>query len=292
MKEEIIRFANTLDIEYTGIAPASPMEELREILESRRKMHGVTPFEEKDITKRTDPSKTLAGAKSIIVCLFPYFSGLKPEINISKYACVTDYHNVVMERLLKICEFIKKRKDDAKLLPFTDTGPLADKYLAYLAGLGFFGKNTMLINPKYGSYCFIGYIITDLELAPDKPLTISCDDCGACVSSCPGGALSCDTGLCAEKCVSCITQQKEITPEQKEILERQNSVYGCDICQDICPHNREVAMTPIAEFSVSLGESLDKSYLELLSNREFKERFGSFPFAWRGKSAILKNFGK
>ncbi len=292
MKEKIKSFAKKLQIEYTGIVSAAPMTELREILSSRRKTHGMTSFEEIDLEKRTVPELTLAGAKSIVVCLFPYYNGPNDEGNLSRFARIPDYHKVVIKRLEKICEFIKQEKPDAKFLPFVDSGPLADKYLAYQAGLGFFGKNSLLINETYGSYVFIGYIITDLVLVPDAPLEKSCDNCGRCISACPGGAIKDAFDFRVQSCISYITQLKTISNEQEKILRAQPFVYGCDICQEVCPHNANIPLTPIAEFQKPFLNEIEEKNLRAMSNREFTRLYKKFPFSWRGKSAILKNFKK
>lgn len=292
MKEKIKLYAKKLQIEYTGIISAAPMMELQEILSSRRKTRGFTSFEEMDLEKRTVPELTLPGAKSIIVCLFPYYNGPNEEGNLSRFARIPDYHKVVIKRLEKICEFIKQEKPDANVLPFVDSGPLADKYLAYQAGLGFFGKNLLLINEKYGSYVFIGYIITDLSLAPDAPSMKTCDNCDRCINACPGGALKDAFDFDAQACVSYITQRKTISSEQEKILSAQSSVYGCDICQEVCPHNANIPLTPIAEFQKPFLNNIEEKALSAMSNREFVRVYKKFPFSWRGKSAILKNFRK
>jgi len=292
MKEKIKLFAKKLQIEYTGIVSAAPMMELREILSVRRKIHGITSFEEVDLDKRTVPELTLDGAKSIIVCLFPYYNGPNDAGNLSKFARIPDYHKVVIKRLEKICEFIKQEKPGTNFLPFVDSGPLADKFLAYQAGLGFFGKNSLLINEKYGSYVFIGYIITDLLLAPDAPLEKTCDNCGRCISACPGGALKDAFDFDVQSCVSYITQLKTMSDEQGKILSAQSSVYGCDICQEVCPHNANIPLTPITEFQKPFLNKIEEKTLRTMSNREFTRLYKNFPFSWRGKSAILKNFKK
>lgn len=292
MERKIKEFAKTLKVEYTGIVSAEPIDELRNILRSCREKFGTTPFEEPDIEKRVNPRLTLPEAESIIVCLFPYFSGDMGKSNISNYACIPDYHIIVKKYLEKICEFICKLNPAAKTLPFVDSGPLADKYLAYMAGLGFFGKNSLLINEKYGSFVFIGYIITDLKLKPDEPLDTSCGNCNKCIKTCPGNAISENYGFCAERCISYITQMKTVSESQKKILSLQNYVYGCDICQKVCPHNKNLHETPLEEFKTPKLIRLDSENIKTMSNREFKRIYGEFPFSWRGKSAILKNFDK
>ncbi len=290
MKEKIIGFCHENQIEYVGIAPALPMEELKNHILARRKKYGISSFEEKDIEKRTNPKLIMDDAKSIIVCLFPYNVGENKKTNISSYAKIPDYHIIVKNKLEKICAFIKTVKEDAKLVSYTDTGPLADKYLAYLAGLGFWGKNSLIINDKYGSYIFIGYIVTNLDLEPDKPSGKTCAGCNKCIESCPGNAILNEFDFNCQNCVSYITQLKEINDLQRKILEKQSSVYGCDICQTVCPHNENAVKTPIKEFYEKKVDKLSKNELLNMTNKEFKEKYGDFPFSWRGKAVILKNF--
>ena len=292
MKEQIKAYARSLKIEYTGIASAEVMPELKRYLEERQVRHGVTPMTTADVETRITPAKTMPEARSIIVCLFPYANGGGGAENVSKYARIPDYHRVVGTYLQKICDFIKEKEPNCRLMPYTDNGPLADKYVAYLAGLGFFGKNTLLIHETYGSFCFIGYIITDLPLEADTPLERTCQDCGACMKHCPGKALGADIDFCAQNCVSYITQTKQISEEQKRILDSQSYVYGCDLCQNVCPHNRDIPETTIPEFAVPTLHKLEKSDIESLSGREFKRKYASYPFSWCGKEAVLKNFDK
>lgn len=291
MKQEIFEFARKLDIEYIGIAPVMYYEELEMQIAEREKRYGLSEFEEKDISLRVDPKKTYPWAKSIIVCLFPYYTGEDARANVSKYAKIPDYHTVTKNKLNEICDFIKE-KNDARLECFSDTGVLHDRFLAYLAGLGFFGLNTCLINEKYGTYFFIGYIITDLKLTPDKPLQNECLKCKKCVSVCPGGAIDGEFHINVKNCVSYITQLKKLTQEQIKILKKQNMVYGCDKCQDICPYNQNPTFTPIKEFYEKCEPVLKKETLENMSNKEFLKKYGEFAFSWRGKGTILKNFDK
>ena len=292
MKEQIKAYARSLKIEYTGITSADAMPELRRYLEERQARYGTTPMTNADIETRVNPAKTMPEAKSIIVCLFPYANGGGGAENVSKYARIPDYHRVVGAYLDKICNFIKEKEPNCRLMPYADNGPLADKYVAYLAGVGFFGKNTLLINKTYGSFCFIGYIITDLPLKADKPLDQHCQDCGACKNACPGKAIGEEYDFCVQNCVSFITQTKTINEKQKKILASQPYVYGCDLCQDVCPHNRDIPKTPIPEFAIPALHKLEKTDVESFSGREFKRQYASYPFSWCGKEAVLKNFDK
>lgn len=291
MKDKIKKYAEELNIEYTGIAPVKRYDELEARINIRRQKYGLCQFEEADVEKRVNPHLTYPWAKSIIVCLFPYYTGEDEEANVSKYARIPDYHIVAKEKLNSIAEFIKETSS-ARCECFADTGVLHDRYLAFLAGLGFFGMNTCLINEKYGTYFFIGYIVTDLELEEDTPQKRKCIGCGNCIKNCPGKALDGDGHLNASNCVSYITQLKELTQEQKNILKSQQMIYGCDRCQEVCPHNANPVKTPVAEFYEKRHPKIEENELLIMSNREFKQKYSEFAFSWRGKAVILKNFGK
>ncbi len=154
--------------------------------------------------------------KTAIVCLFPYFEDYH-EGNLSAYAYSTDYHIVTKEKLGLICEYILKNTSATEAEGFADIGPSVDKDLCYWAGLGFYGKNTLMINPRLGSYFFIGYVLTDLALEPDSPMTGSCIGCGKCVAACPGNAL--ENGFDLSRCVSAINQKKgTLTAEEEGLI--------------------------------------------------------------------------
>ena len=291
MKERIKQYAKKLNIEYTGVAPVCRYDDLEKRLCHRREKFGINQFEESDIEKRVNPLVTFPWAKSIIVCIFPYYTGEDEVANVSRYARIPDYHMIAKDKLQQIADFIML-ESNAKCECFADTGVLHDRYLAYLAGIGFFGLNNCLINEKYGSYFFIGYIVTDLQLVPDKPQKKECLKCGNCVKNCPGCALDGEVGFNANRCVSYITQIKELTEKQIDILKGQEMVYGCDRCQEVCPHNANPLKTPIQEFYEKRQSKLEKNELLAMSNKEFKQKYGNFPFSWRGKAVILKNFDK
>lgn len=228
------------------------------------------------------------GEDTAFVCLFPYFSGYEPG-NLSVYAYGTDYHLVTREKLGKICEFLKTECGGKKAEGFADIGPSVDRELACRAGLGFYGKNRMLINPRLGSYFFIGYVLTNLYLEPDRPLEESCLSCGKCIKACPGNVL--ENGFCAERCASAINQKKgELTEEEKAIVRRSGYAFGCDICQKVCPHNLELPPA-MPEFTENRITELRRDMFEGLSNKQFKEKFGEYAFAWRGKAVLLRNIG-
>ena len=224
--------------------------------------------------------------KTAIVCLFPYFNGYNGG-NLSLYAQSRDYHLVIKEKLEKLREYILPFSQSPDIPIFADIGPSVDRLLAYRAGLGFYGKNNMLINPDFGSFFFIGYILCDIALESDSSLNKECDGCGRCIKACPGGALG--DNFCIEKCASHISQKKgALSKEEEKILAASNLIFGCDICQKVCPHNN-ITPKPMKEFTEDLIYSLSLSDIENLSNREFLKKYKDRAFSWRGRQILIRN---
>lgn len=222
--------------------------------------------------------------KSVIVCAFGYYAG-EEKGNISRYARGADYHVVAKEKMKPLCDFLEDNGFFAEA--FADTGVLNERLLANLSGIAFLGRNRMAINDKLGSYFFIGYIITDCELETDAPNTKSCKDCGKCIEACPLGALA-QNGFYEEKCLSYITQKKgELSEKEKQAMRKIKMIWGCDVCQEVCPHNKGIEVTNIQEFKENLIHelSIDKN----LSNKEFQKLYGNRAFSWRGKKVIERN---
>ncbi|MCM1293917.1 MAG: tRNA epoxyqueuosine(34) reductase QueG [Bacteroides sp.] len=234
-----------------GIARLEPVEERHfSNFESWLKAgnHGEMRYMEHYSDIRRDPRLLLDGAKSIIVVAFPYYHHDQFEGNLSRiaaYAHGDDYHEVLRERLATVVEEIKANSYSVSEKDFricVDTAPLFERYWAVKAGVGFIGRNRMLIVPGYGSYVFLGSIITKLELPESEPCRESCMDCGRCVEACPTGAL--DGASC--RCLSYLTI--EYRGQFDEDVDLHGRLYGCDICQRVCPLNAAAAETSIAEF--------------------------------------------
>lgn len=291
MKSTLKEFCLSLNIEYVGIAPPGPYYELEERWKKRISQGYYTGFEEKDFARRIDPRLTLEDARSIIVCLFPYFIGHNEQANLSKSSFSLDYHLIVKEKLEQIGDFLKSNISNFRYKAFVDNGPLVDRYLAYLAGLGFFGVNAHIITDKYGSYVFIGYIINNYPFEFDRPLDRTCVKCGLCVKKCPGHAILGDFDINPLLCRSYITQKKgSLSRQETDILKKHRLVFGCDICQDVCPHNRGISYTAIDEFKKDIKYKIDYKELTEISNKEFLRRYKDRAFSWRGKSMLVRNF--
>ena len=290
-KYKLRDYCKSIGVDYVGVIKVQPFEELREILKERARNGYYTGFEEENIEKRVNPKLTMDNAESIIVCAFPYYVVDKENSNISKYTYGKDYHIVVKEKLESICNFIKPKVDRFEYICYADTGPLVDRYLAYLSGIGYFGVNNNIINDEYGSYIFIGYIICNYRFYEyDKPLDKTCIKCGKCVKMCPGNAILGNFEINPKRCISFLTQKKEdLSEEEISILKNNKKVFGCDICQDVCPHNNYKKITNIDEFKENLIYNLDYSKLDSMSNKEFKRKYGDRSFSWRGKKIIIRN---
>lgn len=221
---------------------------------------------------------------SIIVCTFSYYNG-KRRGNISAYAQGKDYHVVAVEKMNSIKRALEENGFIAEA--YADTGALNERSLAELSGIAFRGKNHMMINEKSGSYFFIGYIITDCVLEADVFENKSCMNCGKCIEACPTGVL-CKEIFDEKECLSYITQKKgELTGREKEVISITGFIWGCDICQEVCPHNRGIDVTDIDEFKEDL--IIDLKIDEEISNREFKKMYSNRAFSWRGKAVLLRN---
>ncbi|MEJ8554112.1 tRNA epoxyqueuosine(34) reductase QueG [Tepidibacter sp. Z1-5] len=290
MKQNIKRYCKNLNIDYVGIAGIGSYYELETILKNKTDKGHYTGLEEKNIQKRINPRLTMENVESVIVCLFPYFSGNVENTNISKYTHSLDYHILVKEKLEQLAMIIKKDIAEFEYKIFVDNGPLVDRYLAQISGLGYFGINNNIINDEYGSYVFIGYIMTNIKLEEDDKLDKTCINCGECIRKCPGGALLGNFEMNPKKCLSFITQKKEeLTNEEKTLFENNLTVFGCDICQDVCPHNKKINTTKIDEFTKNLMYNIDYEEIKIISNKEFKRRYRDRAFSWRGRKVILRN---
>ena len=260
----------------SGIAKARVYDELLPRLQA-----DSTCFSDVFTEKKINPFLIMEDAESVIVFVASYKSDLPG--NISTYAYGKDYHKVLPDIAKPVVEFLKQEGYKAEV--FADTGDLPDRHLAYLAGLGFIGKNHCLIHPEFGSFIFIGYILTDCPLEEDKPLEISCINCGKCIDSCPTDALSTKD---FNTCLSYITQKKgELSEKEIGLIKENGTIWGCDICQKVCPHNSDSPTATHPDLCENLITNL--KIPEDISNREFKAQYGDRAFSWRGKNILIRN---
>ena len=255
---------------------------LTEIMNGISPLWGICPFEKisDSLIDCRAKNRLPQNAKTVIVVCFPYLLDKSKynNINISKYAVVTDYHNVALSRLEKAVSELKKLYPENEFSAFADNSPVPEVRAACLSGLGVRGMNSLLITEKYGSYVFIGEIVTDVEFDCDEHAENPCIKCGKCIKACPSSAIK-ENCFDRRLCLSEITQKKgELSEKETALIKDCGCVWGCDICQDICPMNKNAAFTEIEEFissavpHVSEGCSLDGRAYE-----------------WRGRKVIERN---
>lgn len=227
-----------------GISKAEMLIEEREHLQQwlGQEMHGEMGYMERNLEKRLDPRLLVENAKSVVSVLLNYFPAEKqtdPDAPIlSKYAYGTDYHFVMKEKLGKLLNFIQTAIAPCDGRCFVDSAPVLDRAWAARAGLGWIGKNTNLISPEHGSFFFIGELILDLELPEnDKLIHNHCGTCSRCIDACPTKALAAPYVLDARRCISYQTIENHGDIAVELCGKFENRVFGCDICQDVCPWN-------------------------------------------------------
>ncbi|PGH40102.1 MAG: tRNA epoxyqueuosine(34) reductase QueG [Candidatus Nephrothrix sp. EaCA] len=236
--------AHSLGFNFCGIAKAESLESERHKLETwlRRGYHGKMKYMENHFEKRLDPSKLVPGAKSVVCLMYNYFPtedlSEKSELKISKYAYGEDYHRVIKDKLKIFAARIRETIGDVNARCFTDSAPVMERQWAALAGAGWIGKNSLLINRRQGSFFFLSEIIMDAELEYDSPIGDYCGTCTACIDACPTEAILEGGVVDASRCISYFTIElkDEIPRAMNGKFERW--IFGCDICQDVCPWNR------------------------------------------------------
>jgi epoxyqueuosine reductase len=245
--DAVKRRARVLGFDLVGIAPAgvsSYREYLRRWLDDGQA--GSMLYMRHRLDERSDPTVYLPGAASVICVAMNYHVSLEPvppgqqhrQGRVARYALGDDYHETIKTRLHALADWVREMAPEAQTRACVDTAPVMEKELAARAGIGWVGKNTCLINAESGSWLLLGEIITTLALPADEPAADHCGTCTRCIDACPTGAITAPYQLDARRCISYLTieHRDEIAPELRPQIG--DWLYGCDICQDVCPHNR------------------------------------------------------
>jgi len=289
-REELRSFILQAGFHKVGFTDASVLEKERAFLAQR----GAGPFEPTDLPERTDPTLMLSGARSVIAVALSYGhpdpereDGLRGRL--SKYCRGLDYHDIMLERLNSVAAKLS-RDHGAESCCFVDTGPPLERAFAEKAGLGRAGKNTNLIVPKLGSWVFLGVLVTDLEIVPDRPADYSiCGSCRLCLDACPTSCLE-EWVLDSENCLGYLNQKYDEVPvEHREAMG--DWLFGCDICQDVCPHNIKAASAITPEFAPlpMPGAFPDLAQMLEMTADQFEDWFRPTAADWRGSSTIKRN---
>ncbi len=299
-REEVKRRAAALGFHATGVASLERSaygDELDRWLAAGHA--GTMDYLHRQADKRKHPHRIMPDAKVAVVTLTNYFHGStdpgampRGSGKVAQYAWSADYHRVLGRRLERLATAIRELAPGARTRCYVDAGPVPERELAQRAGLGWIAKNTMLIHPGLGSFTFIGVALTDADLAPDAPFAADrCGTCRRCLDACPTAAFVDARVLDARRCISYLTieHRGEFTPPERRLVGEW--IFGCDVCQDVCPWNvKFAAATDDAELA-GRPELVapDLETLLQIDGDEFDRRFGDTPFERPGAEGMRRN---
>jgi len=294
----IIAEATQMGFDACGIAQARALEEesakMEQWLEAEHE--GEMGYLTRNKEKRYDPRLLVEGTKSIVTVLYNYFPKQKLAENdnfkIAKYAYGADYHEVLKKKMRLFLERIETQTGKLEgVRVFVDSAPILDRAWAVRCGLGFIGKNTTLIHPRKGSFFFIGHLFLPIELdETGTPLSNRCGRCTKCIDACPTGALESPFHIDARKCISYLTIEYKGGLENQDPTKFQGWIYGCDICQDICPYNHFSLPNIEPEFQPSEKLlSMRKSDWKALQKNDFEELFKHSAMQRAGFEGLKRN---
>jgi epoxyqueuosine reductase len=292
-----------LGFDACGVAKAESVEPTQKekfSLWLQKRYNGAMGYIANYFEKRMDPCQLVPGARSVISLAINYhqknFQHHDSHYKISQYAAGEDYHHVIKRKLYSLMELVVEKQPDINFRVFTDSAPVAERYWAQKAGLGRTGKNSCLIIPRKGSYFFLAEIITDLELKYDEPYKKDlCGKCTRCIEACPTGAITEPGEIDARKCISYLTIELkgDIPDEYHPYLNR--FIFGCDICQEVCPHNLKFASQTREESFSPLPAIRDFTRVdwEKLEKAQFRKNFVKkrSPFVRAGFEKLKTNIG-
>ena len=292
IKSQIIQKSEELGFLACGFSVATCLETERNHLQDwlNRGFHGEMGYMENHFEKRLDPTLLVEGSKTVISLAYNYFPEKLQKTKapkVAKYAYGEDYHKVVKDQGFLLLEYIKTLHSEAQGRVFVDSAPLMERQWAEQSGIGWIGKNSLIIRKGIGSFFFLAEIICNIEIEPDQPTTDHCGSCTACIDACPTDAIVSDQVIDATKCISYLTIEKrsELQLEEKQSLDQW--IFGCDICQDVCPWNRFSVPTQEERFIPS-GDwtEWNQEAWNSISEEEFKLNFGKTPITRAGFSKV------
>ncbi len=276
-----------LGFDKVGIAQAKELECAERFAEwLSRGYQGEMTYMENNQKKRVDPRKIMEGAKSVISLAMNYYTPFRRAENpsegvISRYACGEDYHDVIRPRLTALLAYINKLVPESHGRTFVDTAPIMDKQWAVQAGIGWQGKHSNVITREFGSWVFLGEVVVDIELDYDQPIPDYCGTCTRCLDACPTQAITQPYVVDARRCISYLTiELKEDRPIPEELQEKMgNHIFGCDVCQDVCPWNIKFAKPAHEEAFLPRSENLNPNLARLaeMTEEQFRTTYKNSP---------------
>ncbi len=287
-REKVFEIARSLGFDLTGFAPVEPLERETQFLKEwlSRGYAGGMAYLEKNIEKRNDPCNILPSAVSVISLGLNYWQPggfTEGTGKVSRYAWGRDYHYILWEKLRIFESRLKEVFPGCESVSYVDTGPVMDKVWAAKAGTGWIGKHSNVINRGIGSWFFIANIFTNIRFEYDTPITDHCGSCTACIDACPTDAIVEPYVVDGSRCISYLTiENKGPIPEEFE-GKMDDWIFGCDICQDVCPWNNKFSSLTNEEGFLRegkpelLNKEFEQGYFEKIENSDFKKRFAESP---------------
>ncbi|MDE1977209.1 MAG: tRNA epoxyqueuosine(34) reductase QueG [Elusimicrobia bacterium] len=278
---------------FAGIAPAEPFPEAaayKRWISSG--MHGSMDYMARNQESRENIAAWYPEAKSVLVCAFAYAGNAQRQADagqgrVARYAALPDYHPELKRRMEEILAWLKARVPEADGRIFVDTSPLLERLYARYAGLGWIGKNTMVISPKAGSYFFLAGLAVNIPMAHDEPAADHCGSCSRCIESCPTEALSEDRVLDASRCIAYFTIEHKGRIPAEFRSKIGNWIMGCDVCQEVCPWNRFAGQSAV--FPPALPENLPLNEFPSMDKDSFRKKYGQTPLSRPKLNGLVRN---
>ncbi len=297
VKEEIRAYGRSIGLDCIGFANRWTLAAQDDRYEVYRALGYSSGFEEKEQQKRNDPQLSLNNCQTVIAAAIAYPHQEREKIakqDRGRFAYASwgrDYHRVMSEKLCLLGEFCRHLWSDCHYQVMVDTGSLSDRGAAFCAGLGWIGRNSNLINQELGSFIYLGELLLDVTLDDDDKIADGCGDCRLCVEACPLGAIDSERRMVdARKCLAYSTLNKAILSEEvMTAIGQSGTIYGCDICQSVCPYNQQSRQYPEELWGDVEMRNPYLPFLLSLSNKEFQKYYGHLSGAWRGATVIKRN---
>ncbi|RJP59017.1 MAG: tRNA epoxyqueuosine(34) reductase QueG [Melioribacteraceae bacterium] len=283
---QIINIAHQLGFELVGFSKAEKLKTEIEHLQTwlQKNFQAGMSYMERNFEKREDVSQILPNAKSVISLGLNYYTDTEHNNRdgfgkVSRYAWGKDYHLIIWEKLDQFVEMCKEIDSHFEAKTYIDTGPVMDKAWAVKSGIGWMGKHTNVISREIGSWFFIANVITNFEFDYNEPIADFCGSCTACIVACPTNAIVDEYVVDANKCISYLTIESKSDVPEEFISKFDNWIFGCDICQDVCPWNHKFSLNTDEKEFLPRETELNISEIKNMTNSEFKKKFSDSPIS-------------